>query len=119
MPNYMRCFHFAMIFISRCLAVVDFLPWKAQQKRKFSQKSPKRIRNWNLLQGCNTLSQQIQWVTRSSETQCNKCFCLDLPKDLNANRTPGKLGWTLVTASPSGVWFFLFFSFNPDEIHYS
>lgn len=113
MPNYMRCFLFAMIFISRCLVVVHFLPWNfvtAQQKWKFSQKSPKRIRNWNLLQGCSTLSQQIHWVTRSSETQCNKCFCLDLPKDLNANITPGKLGWTLVAASPSGVWFFFFFS---------
>lgn len=106
-----------MIFISRWLIVVDFLPWNfltAQQRMKgwrFSPKSPKCMRNWNLLQGCSTLSQQIQWVTRSSETKCNKCFCLDLPKDLNANRTAGKLGWTLVAASPSGFWFFWFFFF--------
>lgn len=112
MPNYTRCFHFVMIFISRWLIVVDFLPWNfvtAQQRMKvwrFYPKSPKCMRNWNLLQGCSTLSQQIQWVMRSSETKCNKCFCLDLPKDLNANRTAGKLGWTLVAASPSGFWFF-------------
>lgn len=32
------------------------------------------------------------------------CFCLDLPKDLNANTTPAKLGWTLVAAFPSGFF---------------
>lgn len=108
-----------MTLISRWLIVVDFLPWNfvtTQQEWKSGEsppKSPKCIRNWNLLQGCTRLSQQTRWVTRSSETKCKKCFCLDLPKDLNANRTAGKLGWTLVAASPSGFWFFCWLFFFP------